>query len=134
MNDLPIGLIIEGLVAVLLLITIGFCVALNRRIRLLRSDEQMLRTVVADLNAATMRAEGAIANLRRAVNESNEALTSQMHGVDAKAEELHRQIAAGEGVIARIFAITKAAQPAKSSLPSAAPQRPASSAGKGRAA
>ena len=134
MNGLPIGLIIEGLVALLLLITIGFCVALNRRIRLLRSDEQMLRTVVADLNAATMRAENAIANLRRAVNESNDALTTQMHGVDIKTEELHQQIAAGEAVIARIFAITKAAQPAKGALPSASPQRPAANAGKGRAA
>lgn len=134
MNGLPIGLIIEGLVALLLLITIGFCVALNRRIRLLRSDEQMLRTVVADLNAATMRAENAIANLRRAVNESNDALSTQMHGVDAKAEELHQQIAAGEAVIARIFAITKAAQPAKNALAGASPQRPAANAGKGRAA
>lgn len=134
MNAMPIGLIIEGLVALLLLITIGFCIALNRRIRMLRSDEQMLRTVVADLNAATMRAEGAIANLRRAVNESNDALTGQMQGAEATADALRRQVSAGEGVIARIFAITKAAQPPRQSLPSAAPQRPANNSDSGRAA
>jgi hypothetical protein len=33
------GLIIEGLVAVLLVLTIGYCMLLNRRLTRLRNDE-----------------------------------------------------------------------------------------------
>ena len=56
MSTLPIGLVIEAMVAILLLITIAFCMALNRRIGLLRSDEHMLRATIGDLNTATARA------------------------------------------------------------------------------
>ena len=34
------GLVIESLVAVLLLLTIGYCMLLNRRLKRLRADEQ----------------------------------------------------------------------------------------------
>jgi hypothetical protein len=37
------GVIIEMLVAILLALTIGYCMMLNRRLKLLRSDEQSLR-------------------------------------------------------------------------------------------
>ena len=34
-----IGMIIEGLVAILLMLTIGYCMLLNRRLKLLNADE-----------------------------------------------------------------------------------------------
>ncbi|MEP3301507.1 MAG: chemotaxis protein, partial [Roseibium sp.] len=40
MSPLPVGMIIEGLVAVLLLVTIGYCFTLNRRLQRLRADEE----------------------------------------------------------------------------------------------
>lgn len=112
MSGLPIGLVIEGLVALLLLITIGFCIALNRRIRMLRADEQMLRSVIGDLNSATIRAENAIAGLRVAAKEASEALSGQMRDAEDMAHELRRSVESGESVVTRIAAITRAAAPA----------------------
>ena len=53
MSTLPIGMIIEGLVAVLLLITIGYCWMLNRRLQRLRADEEVLRATISELMTAT---------------------------------------------------------------------------------
>lgn len=110
MNTLPIGLLIEGLVALLLLITIGFCVALNRRLRLLRADEHMFHSTIAELSAASMRAEQAIAALRVAAHESSDALSAQVRHAEKLAQDLARQTAAGEAVFTRISAIARAAQ------------------------
>jgi len=108
-STLPVGLIIEALVAILLLITIGFCVALNRRIGLLRSDEHMLRTTIADLNSATVRAETAIASLRSIAGEADQVLGERMEEVQALLRDLEREVADGEAVLSRIRAITSAA-------------------------
>ena len=35
-----IGIMIEGLVAILLMLTVGYCMLLNRRLKLLKADEQ----------------------------------------------------------------------------------------------
>ena len=40
------GLMIESLVAVLLLLTIGFCVVLNSRLKKLKADEQALKATI----------------------------------------------------------------------------------------
>lgn len=109
MSTLPVGLIIEALVAVLLLITIGFCVALNRRIGMLRSDEHMLRTTIADLNASTARAEAAISNLRSITGETDQVLGERMAEVQGLLQDLEREVVDGEAVLSRISAITSAA-------------------------
>ena len=59
------GLMIESLVAILLLVTIGYCVLLNRRLTHLKANEQTLKTTIAELVAATEGAERAIAGLKR---------------------------------------------------------------------
>ena len=41
MSDV-LGIMIEGLVAILLMLTIGYCMLLNRRLKLLRADEELL--------------------------------------------------------------------------------------------
>ena len=64
MSTLPIGMIIEGLVAVLLLITIGYCWMLNRRLQRLRADEEVLRATISELMTATEIAERAILGLK----------------------------------------------------------------------
>jgi hypothetical protein len=41
-----IGMITDGLVAFLLVVTIGYCILLNRRLKLLKADEQSLRATI----------------------------------------------------------------------------------------
>ena len=47
------GLMIESLVAILLLLTIAFCVVLNSRLKKLKADEQALKGTIAELITAT---------------------------------------------------------------------------------
>ena len=54
------GMIIEILVAILLVLTIGYCMRLNRRLKLLKSDEHSLRATISELVTATEIAERAI--------------------------------------------------------------------------
>ena len=42
-----VGMIINGLVAVLLVFTIGYCMLLDRRLKLLKSDEHSLRATIS---------------------------------------------------------------------------------------
>lgn len=64
MGGLSLGIAIEALVAVLLAVTIGYCVLVNRKLIQLRSDQSELKVIVRDLHAATGQAEQAIAGLR----------------------------------------------------------------------
>ena len=57
MTSLPLGMLIEALVAVLLLVTIGYCWILNRRLQRLRADEETLRATISELITATEIAE-----------------------------------------------------------------------------
>lgn len=110
MTGMPLGLIIEGLVAVLLLMTIGFCIALNRRLASLRADQSALQHTVAELDAATIRAERAIQGLRVAAGEANGALTQQMRHADKMARDLERQVQGANGVLTKIMAISRAGE------------------------
>ena len=72
------GLVIESLVAVLLLLTIGYCMLLNRRLKRLRADEQSMRAMIAELITATEIAERAIGGLKLTVRECDENLGAQL--------------------------------------------------------
>ena len=61
------GMMIEGMVAILLVLTIGYCIMLNRRLKLLSADEQSLRATISELVTATEIAERAINGLKLTV-------------------------------------------------------------------
>ena len=73
-----LGLAIESLVAVLLVVTIGYCVLLNARLKRLKADEHSLKAVIAELITATEIAERAIGGLKHTVRDVNENLGSQL--------------------------------------------------------
>jgi hypothetical protein len=64
-----LGMMIESLVALLLMLTVGYCMLLNRRLKLLKSDEHSLRATISELVTATDIAERAIAGLKLTVEE-----------------------------------------------------------------
>ncbi len=103
------GLIIEGLVAVLLALTIGYCMLLNRRLTRLRNDEHSFKDTIAELITATESAERAIAGLKMTVRESEEILAKRLRDSELIATDLQRELKRGEGVLSRIIRITEAA-------------------------
>ena len=59
------GLAIESLVAVLLLLTICYCILLNKRLQRLKADEHSLKATIGELITATEIAERAIGGRSR---------------------------------------------------------------------
>lgn len=103
------GLVIESLVAVLLGLTIGYCVVLNKRLIRLRSDETAMRGTIAELITATEFAERAIRNLREITQQTNATLGEGLRASIDVTRDLDDQIARGEEVLGRIAQIAQAA-------------------------
>jgi len=120
MNHL-LGLAIESLVAVLLLVTIGYCTLLNTRLKRLKSDEHSLKAVIAELITATEIAERAIGGLKHTVRDVNENLGSQLASATQMSEQLRRQIGEADTVVRRLTKIAIAARPQSEAEPEEAP-------------
>ena len=107
------GLIIESLVAVLLLLTIGFCLLLNNRLKKLKADEQTLKGTISELITATEIAERAIAGLKMTVRDCDLNLSERLRAGDHLARELGRQLENGSQILSQIAQITLAARMVK---------------------
>jgi hypothetical protein len=105
-----ITLVAEGLVAVLLVITIGYCMVLNSRLKRLRADEQGLRATISELVTATEIAERAIGGLKEAAVSCDRTLASRMREAEHFSVELAREIGEGQAVLSRIKQIATAAR------------------------
>jgi chromosome segregation ATPase len=106
-----LGLMIETLVAILLLLTIGYCMLLNKRLQRLKADEHSLKAVIAELITATEIAERAIGGLKHAVRDVNENLGSQLASATQISEQLRRQLGEADNVVRRLSKIAIAARP-----------------------
>ncbi|MBN8920654.1 MAG: chemotaxis protein [Rhizobiales bacterium] len=107
---MDIGMMIEALVAVLLMLTIGYCITLNKRLKRLRADEQTLKATISELITATEIAERAIAGLKITVQECDAGLGQRLQSAERLSIDLAHQITNGEQVIAKIAQIVHASR------------------------
>jgi chromosome segregation ATPase len=107
-----LGVAIESLVAILLLLTIGYCMLLNKRLKRLKADEHSLKATIAELITATEIAERAIGGLKHTVRDVNENLGNQLTSATQLSQQLKNQLAEGESVFRRLSKIAVAAKPA----------------------
>ncbi|HEY8352153.1 MAG TPA: DUF6468 domain-containing protein [Sphingomonadales bacterium] len=82
-------LVVEGVVAVLLAVTIGYAFVLNRRLSALRAEQDNLGRMIAGLNQATARAQEGIYELRAASQAAEESLKKEI----ARAREMSDELA-----------------------------------------
>jgi hypothetical protein len=116
------GFMIESLVAILLLLTIAYCVILNNRLKRLKADEQSLKATIAELITATEIAERAVAGLKTTAQECDSTLGDRLRNADRCCAELGDQIKAGDLLMKRLSRILAAARPGEgASEPTAAP-------------
>ncbi len=106
------GIAIESLVAILLLVTIGYCMLLNSRLKRLKADEHSLKATIAELITATEIAERAIGGLKHTVRDVNENLADQLHAATEMSLQLKKHLAEGDNVLRRLSRIAIAARPA----------------------
>jgi chromosome segregation ATPase len=116
-----LGLVIEGLVAVLLVLTIGYCMLLNKRLKRLKADEQSLKATIGELITATEIAERAIGGLKHAVREVNEDLGNQIASATDLSRQLSKQLVQGNDIYQRISRIAGAARSAEPEPPKISP-------------
>jgi hypothetical protein len=107
MSDL-LGMIIEGLVAILLMLTIGYCMLLNKRLKLLRADEDALRATIGELITATEIAERAISGLKAAAHDCETGLGERLGRAEILNAELDRKLTAGRHVVGDLMQIATA--------------------------
>jgi predicted RNase H-like nuclease (RuvC/YqgF family) len=105
------GFMIESLVAILLMLTIAYCVILNNRLKRLKADEQSLKATIAELITATEIAERAVAGLKTTAHECDHTLGERLRTADHCCAELNLQIKAGDALIKRLSRILAAARP-----------------------
>ncbi|MEW6643621.1 MAG: DUF6468 domain-containing protein [Pseudomonadota bacterium] len=127
------GMIIETLVAMLLVATIGYCMLLNSRLKRLKADEQSLKATIAELITATEIAERAIGGLKLTVRECNENLGSRLNAATDVVADLDKRLLEGDDLLRRLSRIVSAGRPretqsvqpvAAAAAPSAPPTSP----------
>jgi Domain of unknown function (DUF6468) len=114
-----LGIAIESLVALLLMVTIGYCMLLNARLKRLKADEHSLKATIGELITATEIAERAIGGLKHTVRDVNEHLGSQLTAAGQMSLQLKKQLAEGDNVVRRLSKIATAARPPSDAAPGA---------------
>lgn len=121
MTGLPVGMMVELLVAVLLLITIGYCVVVHGKLKWLKSDQAKLIKVIGELNAATANAEHAVAALSTVSSGAEKTLQTQLERSREVTSELSSAIVEAEHFLSKITQIVRAnegsATPAQQAVP-----------------
>jgi hypothetical protein len=112
-----IGMLIEGLVCVLLAATIAHCLRLDRKLKMLKADEQAMRRTIVDLVSATEKAERAVAGLRSVVDQCDQSITGHLRDAERHAQDLALQIRSGDDVIARIARIVESSRGGEGEAP-----------------
>ena len=114
-----LGLGIETMVSILLLLTILYCVRLNKQLRLLKADEQSLRITISELVTATEIAERAIAGLKQTMREGEQVLSARLQRSDELSREIEQQMKGAEALLAKLARIAAAGRSVEPPAPAA---------------
>ncbi len=110
MFGMSLGMIVEGSVAVLLAVTIGYCILLNARLKRLHGDRDALAKMIGDLIQATTLANNAVKELKSAATEVDAQIDRRLDEAAELEAELAAQVASGSQLVDKIARITAAAK------------------------
>jgi hypothetical protein len=111
------GYAIESMVSVLLLLTILYCVRLNKQLRLLKADEQSLRVTISELITATEIAERAIGGLKQTMREGEQVLSAKLARSEELSGEIEQKMKAAEALLGKLARIAAVGRPSPASEP-----------------
>ena len=114
MLGVPLGVVVETLVAILLATTIGYCIVLNQKLRRLHADRDSLRKMVQDLVQATTLANAAVQELKSAAAEAETGLNARLEEAERFGIELASHVTAGQQLMDKIARITSVARDSQS--------------------
>lgn len=105
------GFLVETMVSILLLLTILYCVRLNKQLRLLKADEQSLRATISELVTATDIADRAISGLKMTMQQGEQALSERLERAEVLAGELDLHLTTGNQLLVRLARIAGVSRP-----------------------
>ena len=111
------GFLVETMVSILLLLTILYCVRLNKQLRLLKADEQSLRATISELITATEIAERAIGGLKSTMRDGEQTLNQRLDRSEQLSADIERQLKAGDELLAKLTRIVGAGRMAEPRAP-----------------
>lgn len=117
-------LIANGVVAVLLLATIGFAFVLNRRLLAMKDEQAVMARLISGLNLATAKAQEGIYELRSVAQTTEETLKQKIVEARALSDELQMMTEAGNNLAKKIEAGLTARKPAVMPAPRLKETRP----------
>jgi hypothetical protein len=121
------GLVFDVVICVLLVTTIGYAMALNRRLGALRAARGELEKLFADFTAATGQAEGGLKALKEGSGTAAEVLSKNVGDACRLADEMAFLVQKGNEIADRLevaIAASRKAGQASAPLQAAPPQAP----------
>jgi hypothetical protein len=97
----PVSMTLDLLLAALLLITLGFGLRLERRLKTLQASQTTFAAAVADLDRAASRAETGLADLRGAMDEAVSLLAGRIEKARELATRLEMLTTEGSAIAER---------------------------------
>lgn len=113
MGGMAFGLVVEGAVAILLVLTIGYCYVLNVRLKRLHADRDALRAMITDLVRATDMANGAIQGMKQTAAEADAQLQARLQEAEGFNTQIAQHVHAGNNLLQKISQIAKTARDAE---------------------
>ena len=107
--------VLELTLVVLLTVTLGYCIVLERRLAGVKKGQQALGKTVRELNSAVDKAGAALSALKATSNNVSEDLTGKIRRARALADELSVLTASGERIAERFDRAVSARSMASSS-------------------
>ncbi len=95
-------LILDTVIILLLVATIGYAVMLNRQLKVLRHNREELAKLISTFNEATLRAEAGVPKLRRATEEAGQSLQEQLDKASVLQDDLAYMIERADAALKRM--------------------------------
>ncbi|MGE5502940.1 MAG: DUF6468 domain-containing protein [Actinomycetota bacterium] len=112
-------IILDILVSVLLIVTIGFAIRLNGRLSALRKNRDDMAKIIVNFNEATVRAESSIPKLRKAAEDAGQALQERVEKAQSLRDDLAFMIERADTMANRLENAVRSARTEVRSAPQA---------------
>jgi len=112
MGNVVLSLLVNGMMAVLLFITILYCWRLNNRIRVLQDSKSELAEIIREFDASTRRATDSIAEIHEATRRLSENMQHKIDKANFLADDLQYMIEKGSKLAGKTEPAMERARPA----------------------
>lgn len=117
-----LGLVFDIAICLLLVVTIGYAMVLNRKLGLLRDAKKDMEKLFTEFAAATSEAQGGLESLKQHSGEAGESLAKNVDDACRLADEMAFLVKKGNEIANRLEAAVSASRKAPAGDESAAPR------------